>query len=66
MSFSRKKSEDIALTKWTSASLQKEHSENKKRLLEMKDLAQKCKSSTQGIESKETFKRAEQEDRERK
>lgn len=43
-----------------------EHSENKKKLLEMKNLEQKCKLSTQGIEVKEIFEKAEQEGRDRK
>ena len=48
--------------KWTLAESQKEHSE-KKGYWKWKKSEQKCKSSTQGIEVKETFEKAEQEDR---
>lgn len=59
------RSENIAFTKWTLL-CKKEHSKNKKKLLEMKNLEQKCKLSTQGIEVKEMFEKAEQEGRDRK
>lgn len=61
------RSKNIAFTKWTLAALQKkEHSKNKKKLLEMKNLEQKYKLSTQGIEVKEIFEKAEQKGRDRK
>lgn len=54
MNFSRELSEDITSSYEMKAS-QKEHSEKKKGLLEIKNLVQRCESSTQGIEVKETF-----------